>query len=496
MNDQQRIPGMSLSLWHATSKSNHGKTLTPPEKVDVCVVGAGIAGLTTAYLLAKEGKSVVVVDMGDVGGGETGQTSAHLSPILGTRYYDLADMHGDDGARVIAEAHVSAVNAIEEIVTREHIDCGFMRVQGFLFLGPEDTKENLDKECEALNAVGISCERVDAIPGVEFESGPAIRVHNQARFHPMQYVLGLAEALQSSGASIVRGKVTDFNDEDGVRLVVTEDGRTIRANDVVVASNSPVNSMVSYHTKQVAYRTYVIAMRVPKETVPAHLIWDTADPYHYIRTAPLSADAPHNSSAENTEELVLVGGEDHQTGHHEEGASPWGNLEAWARKRFPQAGAIEYRWSGQVMESIDGIGFNGRDNDDHTYVITGDSGNGLTNGTLGARIVADMILGRENPWAETFSAGRIPVKSAGDWFAGAGNAIVHLAERIVNTDAPSCTHLGCVLAWNESEESWDCPCHGSRYDARGKVLHGPAVTDLKLENTDAPAVRLEPSVTG
>lgn len=476
MTEHQRIPGMSLSLWHATANSAHQETLSePPNTVDVCVVGAGIAGLTAAYMLMQEGKSIAVIDMGDIGGGETGQTSAHLSPILGTRYYDLVDMHGQDGAMAIADAHSSAIDIIESIVKKENIECDFERVDGYLFLGPEDTKENLDKECVTLQAIGIACDAVDGIPGVEFESGPAIRVHRQARFHPMKYVVGVTDALRKGGATVVRGKVTEFKDEDGVRLVVTEDGCTIKAHDVIVASNSPVNSLVSYHTKQVAYRTYVVALRISKGLVPTHLMWDTAEPYHYVRTAPLNEN----------EEMLIVGGEDHKTGHHEEGASPWHAIERWARKHYPQSGEVEFRWSGQVMESIDGIGFNGRDNDDHTYVITGDSGNGLTNGTLGARIVTDMIMGRENAWAKTFEAGRIPVKSAGDWLAGAGNAVVHLAERVVSGNAPTCTHLGCVLSWNDAEKSWDCPCHGSRYDARGKVLHGPAVTNLtELETID------------
>lgn len=469
MTEHQRIPGMSLSLWHATANSGHQETLSePPNKVDVCVVGAGIAGLTAAYMLMQDGKSVAVIDMGDIGGGETGQTSAHLSPILGTRYYNLIEMHGHDGAKAIAEAHRCAIDTIEEIVKDANIACEFERVDGYIFLGPDDTAENLDRECLAIGSVGIRCEPVDAIPDVDFESGPAIRVHQQARFHPMKYVIGLADALRSGGATIMRGKVTEFKDEDGVRLVVAEDGRVIRAHDVVVASNSPMNSLVAYHTKQVAYRTYVVAIRVRKGLVPKHLMWDTAEPYHYVRTAPLNED----------EEMLLVGGEDHKTGHHENGASPWHALERWARKHYPRAGEVEFRWSGQVMESIDGIGYNGRDSDDHTYVITGDSGNGLTNGTLGARIVNDLIMGRHNAWAKTFDASRIPMKSAGDWLVGAGNSVVHLAERVVSGNAPTCTHLGCVLSWNEAEKSWDCPCHGSRYDARGKVLHGPAVTDL------------------
>ena len=419
MNEHQRIPGKSLSLWQATADTEHGETLSPPNKVDVCIVGAGIAGLTVAYMLQQEGRTVCVVDMGDVGGGETGQTSAHLSPILGTRYYDLVEMHGEESARIIAEAHSAALDTIESIVKRENIECDFERVDGYLFLGPEDTSENLMKEFDTLLLLGLPYKHVDAIPDVSFESGLAICVHRQGRFHPMKYVLGLAASLQMGGASFVRGKATEFKDEDGVRIVLTEDGRMVRATDVVVASNSPVNSLVSYHTKQVAYRTYVVAMCITKGAVPSQLMWDTADPYHYIRTAPLN----------NSEELLLVGGADHQTGHTEEGASPWDTVERWARKYFPEVGAVEYCWSGQVMESIDGIGFNGRDKDEHTYVITGDSGNGLTNGTLGARIVSDMILGRENTWAKTFDASRIPVKSMSSWLAGAANAVVHLAER-------------------------------------------------------------------
>jgi len=480
--NKQRIPGMSLSLWHATAEAQVGSSGVSNKSVDVCVVGAGIAGLTTAYLLQKEGRSVTIVDMGVVGGGETGQTSAHLSPVLGSRYYDVIDARGQENARNIADAHKAAVDTIESIVQKENIECEFLRVDGFLFMGPDDVADNIRKERDAMVSLGMPCELVDSVPGVPFDSRLAIRVHNQGRFHPMKYMVGLASVIRTSGGSIVHGKVTEFKEVDGARLVVLEDGRTIHATDVVVATNSPVNSLVAYHTKQVANRTYVVALRIPIGSVPTQLMWDTAAPYHYIRTAAFS----------DTEELLLVGGEDHLTGQHNVDETPWVTLEQWARSCFPIAGVVEYRWSGQVMESIDGIGYNGRDDDDHTYVITGDSGNGLTNGTLGARIVTDLILGKENAWAKTFDAKRIPIRSVGEWLAGAGRAIVHLAEHAVKGSAPSCTHLGCVLAWNKAEESWDCPCHGSRYDVRGKVLHGPAITDLKeLTEAAEPILTLE-----
>jgi Rieske Fe-S protein len=291
---------------------------------------------------------------------------------------------------------------------------------------------------------------------------------------------------------------------DGV-VVEVEGGDRVAARDVVVATNSPIHTRVTYHTKIAPYRTYVLGLRIRKGALPS-LIWDTEDPYHYVRTAP----SPHEG-----EEVLLVGGEDHKTGQARDVAERYERLERWARERFPSAGEAAWRWSGQVMESVDAVGFNGKSaHQDHVWVITGDSGNGLTNGTLGAKIVAGGIVGREPPWASAFDPARKPLREAGEWLKENANVALQFADWFRRGEVPdvdaiapgdgaviarglaqvavyrdpaghlracsaACTHAGCVVAWNGAEKSWDCPCHGSRFDTFGKVLNGPAVKGLE-----------------
>ncbi len=509
-------PGMTTSLWTATSAPPElTRVADPTADIDVVVVGAGIAGMTAAYHLAREGRRVVVLDDGPVGGGETGQTSAHLSPILRERYKDLESMHGLEGLRAIAAAHMGAVDDIEEISAREGIDCGFERVDGYLVLGEGDDAKLLEEELEALSRAGVDAELVSRCMPGGVDLGPAIRVRRQARFHPLRYVTGLAKAVERYGGAVATDVhvVSVKGDGNAPVEVETRDGRRFVAKDVVVATNSPIHTRVAYHTKQAAYRTYIVGLSVPKGTLPG-LVWDTEDPYHYVREA---------EGATEGEAVLVVGGEDHKTGQDESPEGRWSKLETWARARFPQAGAVAWRWSGQVMESIDAVGFNGKSvSEERVWVITGDSGNGLTNGTLGGRLVADGVAGRDNRWAAAFKPSRIPVREAGEWVKenlnvatqmahwlkggdvegvddiapGEGAVISHGLNKLavyrdpvgqLHTCSAVCPHLKCLVAWNSAEKSWDCPCHGSRFSPEGEVLNGPSAEGLtRVEGVSLP----------
>jgi len=293
--------------------------------------------------------------------------------------------------------------------------------------------------------------------------------------------------------------------ENGVR-VTTADGHTVDAAAAVCATNSPITTRVALHTKQAAYRSYAVGARVRRGAVHRSLYWDTADPYHYVRLTP----DPFDDDAD----IVIVGGEDHKTGQDDDPSPRFGRIEAWARARIPELGPVTFRWSGQVMEPVDGLAFLGRSpGERNAYVITGDSGHGMTHATIGAGIVADLIAGRENPWAELYDPSRVTSQATPRFLRENLNVAGRYSEWVTPGDAEEpaeippgegavvrrglskvavfrgedgsvhersavCPHLGCIVSWNPVESSWDCPCHGSRFDPAGAVIHGPAVGDL------------------
>ncbi|HWN09922.1 MAG TPA: FAD-dependent oxidoreductase [Pyrinomonadaceae bacterium] len=500
----------SRSVWMDTVK-------TPPpqpplaERVtaDVCVVGAGIAGMTTAYLLSREGKSVVVLDDGPIGGGMTERTTAHLVTALDDRYFELERLHGEDGARLAAESHAAAINAIEAIVEQEKIKCEFERLDGYLFVPPRESKEVLDDELEAVHKAGLTdVEKVERVPWDSYDTGPALRFPRQAQFHPLKYIAGLAKAIEQNGGRIfTQTHATEIEGGKPARID-TSSGGVVNAGAVVVATNTPVNDLIAIHTKQAPYQTYVIGARVPLGSVTRGLYWDTPDPYHYLRIETVG-------KGDDAYDVLIVGGEDHKTGQEDDANKRFAALERWTRHRFPMVEAIEYRWSGEVMEPIDGLAFIGRNPMDknNVYIATGDSGNGMTHGTIAGLLLCDLIMGRRNPWESLYDPSRMTLKAitefakenlnvarqytdvvlAGDVEdideikAGAGAIISRGLHKVavyrdpqgeVHEMSAVCRHLGCIVNWNTMENTWDCPCHGSRYDAMGKVFQGPANSDL------------------
>ena len=282
----QHEPGERKTAWTAFGDVA-AERLDSNLQVDVCVVGAGIAGLTTAYMLAQRGRSVVVLDDGPIGGGETSRTTAHLSNALDDRYFELERLHGVDGARLAADSHTQAITAIETIVRQEQIACDFERVPGYLFLAPGNHPDILVRELDAAHRVGLTgVRRVEQSPLPSFNLGPSLCFPEQAQFHPMKYLSGLAQAIRARGGHIYTQAHADAIEGGDHACVRTSDGREVRAGAIVVATNTPINDRVVIHTKQSAYRTYVVGLTVPRGSVPRALYWDTADPYHYVRLAP------------------------------------------------------------------------------------------------------------------------------------------------------------------------------------------------------------------
>lgn len=507
--------GANTSYWVASVQPFATRKLNTDLKTEVVVVGGGIAGVSVAYNLSLSGIKVVLVEDGNIGSGETGRTSAHLVSALDDRYYDLEDLYGEESTRMIAESHSRAIDFVEANVEREKIDCDFERVPGYLFLHRNDRHDALLLEFEAARKAGLQVDELRDIPGVN-EQGRSLRFPNQAQFHPLKYIHGLCQAIIRYGGEIYTDTHASEINEDGV---ITAEGHYIAAQHVVVATNSPVNNKFLLHLRQYAYRTYLIGMRIKKATLPRALWWDTGDPevnadfapYHYVRV----------QAYDDEYDLLLVGGEDHQTGLHdaqEEGPEQmrYARLEQWTRQRFPVENMV-YHWSGQVMETMDALGYIGKNpmDQDNVYIITGDSGNGLTNAGVAALLIPALIEGKEHPWADLYSPSRFKLFTAGKVFikeviggmtdylktkpkdigrqtlaelqAGEGRIIEMRGRKyavckddrhLLHFVSSECTHLGCIVKWNGDEKTWDCPCHGSRFTYEGKVINGPANRNL------------------
>ena len=495
----------STSIWMATANTPSQARLKESIRTDVCIIGAGIAGLTTAYLLGREGRSVVVLDDGLIGGGMTGRTTAHLTNAYDDRYLEIEKLHGAEGARLTAESHTAAIEKISEIVTVEKIDCDFEWLDGFLFGATPDAAELLEDELAAAHRAGLTgVEKVARAPLASFDTGVALRFPRQGQFHPLKYMDGLAKAIMRDGGRLF-GKTHAAKIEGGEEaLIETTDGSVVKSEVVVVATNTPVNDRVAIHTKQAPYVTYVIGVVIPKDSVTRGLYWDTGDPYHYLRL-----------QRENGYDVLIVGGEDHKTGQANDGTERHARLEQWTRERFPQMTEVKYRWSGQVMEPVDGLAFIGRNplDEDNVYIATGDSGQGMTHGTIAGMLLTDLIQERENKWEDLYSPSRIRLKALPEYASENINVAGQYADYVTAGDIKSeselkpgegaimregvskiavhrdrdgrvhklsavCPHLGCVVAWNSTEQTWDCPCHGSRYSAEGRVYQGPANSDL------------------
>lgn len=498
------------STWQVDSAGQNRKQtqpLTQDLNIDVCVIGASIAGLLCALELAERGRSVVLLERDAIASGDTGMTTAHLTALLDTRYFALAKMHGVEAARTVAASHIRGIAHIERVANSHVIDCGFRRVSGFLCASNEAQAEQLRREGAAATEAGISCELVRRAPLANL--GPALHVPYQAEIDPLAFVAGVVDALERLGVLIYAPvTVQEFDpasasDQVGLR---TSDGRSIRASQVIVATSTPINDVTVLHTKQAAYRTYAIAAEIAEQE--AALCWDLEDPYHYVRTA---------LDARSRRPVLIVGGEDHRVGQDLDATQHWSRLEDWLREHFPAAGAVVNQWSGQVIETSDGLAYIGKNpGQERVFVVTGTSGNGFTYAALAAEVIADLIEGKDNRFAEIYDPARKPSSLSAiatfvrenlntaeqytDWLGPSDIAKVEdipngegavlrrgLTRVAVYVDdvglshelSATCPHLGGVVAWNPAEKSWDCPCHGSRFDCYGKVLAGPAVSDLK-----------------
>src|SRR2546429_6266329 len=280
--------GTTASVWVATTDVPSEKTLDKDTSTSICVIGAGIAGLTTAYLLAREGKSVIVVDDGPIGRGMTARTTAHLTNALDDRFYELERLFGEEGSRLAGESHTAAIDRVEAIVREEKIDCEFKRVDGYLFLPANGKLQVLEDELPAAHRAGLTgVRRLDRAPLESFDTGPCLHFPRQGQFHPLKYLTGLAHAIERDGGQIFTGTHADEIEGGSEAHVITTAGYKIQTDAIVVATNSPVNDRMVIHTKQAPYTTYVIGARIPRGSVPTILLWDAPEDlwgaYNYLR---------------------------------------------------------------------------------------------------------------------------------------------------------------------------------------------------------------------
>ena len=501
------------SLWKAEFEPLTYAPLDCDAQCDLVVIGSGIAGLSSAYEAARFGAGVLVIDRGEISGGMTARTTAHLVAEIDDRYFDLIEAVGEEDARLYYESQVAAINRIEAVCSEEGIEADFERLPGYLVGATEQDQAELDREYHACKKLGVDVEWSETAP-VPLPAGTrALKFPNQGRFHPLKYCAGLALGIQKRGGKLCSGTAYIGHEERQDEIVIrTENGPTIRAGAALFATNVPVNDRVKVHTKQVPMRTYVIAAKVPSGSVEDSLVWDTLEPYHYVRLQP----------AQDEQDWLIVGGEDHRSGTANDMEDRFTKLEAWTRDRFPQFSNAELRWSGQVMEPVDFMPYSGRDGSDRIYIHSGDSGQGMTNGVAGALNFIALFRNDKAHFARLFDPSRKPKAglTLGEYVKGQGPVVANLGEYLgagevneVEEIPPGegaiirrglakhavyhgedgvfversavCTHVGCIVHWNGFEKCWDCPCHGSQFLPDGTVINGPAIAPLARIETPA-----------
>ena len=502
-------PPDTTSRWTDSSRFPRASKLKKDVEVDVIVVGGGITGLTAAYLLKNAGKTVAVLERGRLGGVDTSRTTAHLTAVTDNRLYETAATFGETAARAVWDAGAAAIDQIVTLIRTKEIDCDFGWVPGYLHAaqGMSDDAEaraELEREAETARRLGIDAEFLESVP---LFGAPGIKFPHQALFHPLKYLAELARLIPGNGSHVFSSsEVEEVRDEP---LEVKAGGVTVKGRYLVLATHTPLTGNTGlmramvFQTKLALYTSYALGAKIPSGAAPAGLFWDTADPYHYLRIEPRRGY-----------DYAIFGGEDHKTGQEADTAACYRRLEERFLGLFPAA-VIDHRWSGQVIETNDGLPFIG-ETAERQFVATGFGGNGMTFGTLGAMMAVDACLKRKNPWQEIFDPHRAKIRGGTweylkenkdypyymlrDWTAAAeGNSLAALGRnegKILELNgrkvaayrdaggkfslcSPVCTHLKCIVGWNDAERTWDCPCHGSRFKPTGEVISGPAEEALE-----------------
>ncbi|MFI5706553.1 FAD-dependent oxidoreductase [Kribbella sp. NPDC051620] len=462
------------SVWTATAQVPRFDPLAGDATADVVVVGGGWIGLTTALLLARDGAQVVVVEAQRVGSRTSGSTTGKVTSQHGACYASLVDRHGVDKARQYAAVNQAAVEQVAALVDAEGIDCELLRTPAFVY--STESTETLENEAKAATSLGLPASLVDGkevgVPAVA-----AVRFDDQLQLHPARYLSGLATAVERAGGQIFEHtRAVKLEEKDGAVQVRTEAGGVITAYQAVLATLLPIGMTGAYFAKTRPRQSHGIAVRLPVEA-PVGMAISIDSPTRSTR--PWPGGGPTG--------LIVVGG-DHEVGSTDDTAAIYRSLTDWVNSTWNAAIEPEYRWSAHDYRTPDLLPYVGKaPGTENIFVATGMNKWGLSNGTVAAGIINDLIAGRSHPAAGLYSAGRIGdtravAKLVADNLKVGKDFTVGHAARILHHDGkanPVCTHLGCPLTWNTADTSWDCNCHGSRFDADGNVLDGPATTPLK-----------------
>jgi glycine/D-amino acid oxidase-like deaminating enzyme/nitrite reductase/ring-hydroxylating ferredoxin subunit len=499
-SNSERPEGEPVSLWVATAGTTDYPVLRGDTEVDVAVIGAGIAGLTAALALKRTGLTVAVIEAARVGTGVTGHTTGKVTSLHRLAYTKLARDHGADTARAYGQANQAAIEHVAHVVAEEGIDCDFRRVSNYTYAESADTLELVRAEATLAARLGLPATFTPDVP-LPFPVKGAVRFDGQAQIHAVKYLQGLAHAVNGEG-SLVFEETRAQRVHDGSPGVVDTEHGTVRAGDIIVATNVPFGGQGLFHVRCHPHRSYLVAGRV--DTPPLDATFISGDePLRSILTVSVGGTS-----------YVLIGGEGHRVSEAGDTAGRYGRLAAFAHDRLG-VGEVAYRWSTQDGIPLDGLPYVGLMSPaaKHVYAITGLRKWGLSNGTAAALILTDTLSGRENPWAPVFNSNRItPVASARRFVKeniktmaavlagklsrrpssaalapGEGTVIkINGESRAVYKDAGGqvhavsaiCTHLGCTVGFNPSDTTWDCPCHGSRFATDGTVIQGPATKNL------------------
>ena len=498
--------GIKTSLWQDKMEPYQVRnSVLNEDAFNVIIVGGGVTGITTALRLQKMGKRCLVLEAHSLCFGTTGGTTAHLNNFLDTSYDEIRSKFGEDDAHLVARAASQAMELYRSNIEEYGIDCGYAQKDGFLYAQDEKQVEELDKIFEASRKAGLDVSYSDRIP-VPMEFQKAIVFHDQAQIHPTQYVYALARAFEDAGGRIRQQcAVLDVEEENDYLLVGTTDGM-YRAGAVIWATHIPTGINL-LHFRCAPYRSYAMALTLKNDAYPDGLAYDMYDPYHYYRTQEV-----------NGKKFLIAGGEDHKTAHEENTEACFSRLEAHVRTHF-DVDEIAFTWSSQYFEPADGLAYIGHlpGNPEQVLVATGYGGNGMTYSHIAALILSDLLVKGSSEFSSLFSPDRIkPVAGFANFmkenldvvkefiekrfsseklnelsglapgegrvvkFEGKSLAIYKDEDGGIHALNPTCTHAKCTVGWNTAEKSWDCPCHGARYDINGQVLTGPARKPLEM----------------